>query len=272
MDHVLFAGSTLETMEEVFADFGLETEYGGEHDNGVTHNSLVGFDDGTYLELITTVSPDVEDDVRGEFITGDAGPCGWAVEPEDIEFVADRAERRGFATQSPFAMNRETPKGDLAAWKIASFGEGVPGTKIPFLITDTEPREHRITPSESVAGSELTGVGGVALAVNELDTAVEQFERAFDLPAPQFQAEESLGAKLAHFPGTPVFLAAPEGDGRIADRLAAFGETPYAFLLATAEMDESLDRRPLHRETEWFGHRVAWFDIPQFDGEVGVIG
>ena len=55
VDHVTIAGSSLPALEEAFTKAGLRPEYGGPHSNGVTHMALLGFDDGSYIELISTL-------------------------------------------------------------------------------------------------------------------------------------------------------------------------------------------------------------------------
>ena len=57
LDHVTIAGSSLDRLRDAFARIGLATEYGGAHANGVTHMALLGFDDGSYIELASTVKP-----------------------------------------------------------------------------------------------------------------------------------------------------------------------------------------------------------------------
>ena len=52
IDHVSVCGSDLETMRQAFAAVGLTTDYGGPHATDGTHMALVGFDDGSYIELI----------------------------------------------------------------------------------------------------------------------------------------------------------------------------------------------------------------------------
>lgn len=271
IDHVLFAGAELQALETAFSRMGLTPEYGGEHGNGVTQNSLIGFDDGTYIELITTVDSDSTDDERIEFMERNAGPCGWAVEPEDMMAAIERASDHGVTTEEPFAMSRETPAGELAAWEIAALGDGIRGTKLPFFITDTQPRTNRVTPTESVAGTELTGIGLVVLAVEDLDESADLFNRAFDLPAPKRQSTPSLGAEMAYFPDMGCALASPDGDGEIAHRLETFGETPHVFLIGTDDMDESARRFDTVGTEEWFGRRVEWLDCPEFGGRIGLI-
>jgi len=52
VDHASVCSSQLDAMRESFAAAGLETDYGGPHGNGGTQMALLGFNDGSYLELI----------------------------------------------------------------------------------------------------------------------------------------------------------------------------------------------------------------------------
>jgi len=55
LDHVSVCGSSLDTLRQAFTDVGMTPDFGGPHGNGVTQMALVGFDDGTYLELIAPI-------------------------------------------------------------------------------------------------------------------------------------------------------------------------------------------------------------------------
>jgi len=66
-----------------------------------------------------------------------------------------------------------------------------------------------------------------------------------------------FGAKVAHFPHTPVMLAAPLAeDSWLASRLRKFGDIPAAFLLKTADLQQAAKRFQLTGEAKWFG--VPW--------------
>ena len=52
VDHATVCGSNLDTLQQEFASVGLKADYGGPHANGVTHMALLGFENGSYLELI----------------------------------------------------------------------------------------------------------------------------------------------------------------------------------------------------------------------------
>ena len=57
IDHVTIAGPRLEAMQAAFAGLGFTTDYGGPHSNGITHMALLGFRDGSYIELISSLEP-----------------------------------------------------------------------------------------------------------------------------------------------------------------------------------------------------------------------
>ncbi len=59
LDHVTLAATNLDTLVEGFSAAGMTLDYGGAHSNGITHMSLLGFSDGSYIELISTVTPGV---------------------------------------------------------------------------------------------------------------------------------------------------------------------------------------------------------------------
>jgi hypothetical protein len=70
-----------------------------------------------------------------------------------------------------------------------------------------------------------------------------------------------FGAKIAHFPQTPVMMATPIDEGTwLASRLRKFGDIPAAFLLKTADLQQAAKRFQLTGEAKWFWGSVAWFD------------
>lgn len=266
-DHAIIAGRDLDTLEKTFVDAGLEPEYGGEHAHDVTHNSLLGFDDGSYVELISTSAPDAEPSRRRDFIAGDAGPCGWALETGDVATVAERMREREVRVELSEPHQRETPDGGIAKWQLAYLGEDEPGSSLPFVIEDRAPRENRTSPSPSASGTEVTGVAATVVCVADLEAGIDRYRRAFDLPAPEREDAPTFGAELAGFPGTSAVLAAPAGRGEwLEERLDAFGTLPCAVLLATDDLEATFDRLGIEESTEWFGREIGW---TTFEGAVG---
>src|SRR4051794_39931343 len=57
IDHIVIAVSELDQAVADYQQIGLTVTPGGEHKGGATHNALVSFADGTYLELIAIKDP-----------------------------------------------------------------------------------------------------------------------------------------------------------------------------------------------------------------------
>lgn len=273
IDHVTIAASRLSMLESMFTAVGLAPEYGGAHSNGVTHMSVLGFDDGSYIELISTLSPGQTSPMWDAFIVGDGGPCAWAARTDDIAGEVARLSALGVPVQGPAPLNRTRPDGALVEWELAFLGDGSPGATFPFLIQDKTPREQRIQPSPGIAGSALRGVVGVVLAVPDRESATRLFQRAFGLGEPTGGESELLGAHLATFAGTAVTLAEPNGANSWLDlRLERFGPAPCAFLLGSEDLNATGRRVPLGEPEEWIGRELRWIAPDRLLGaHIGVV-
>ncbi len=267
IDHVTIAGSHLASLEQAFAGVGLKPVYGGPHSNGITHMDLLSFPDGSYIELISTMEPGQTSPLWHAHIAGDGGPCAWTVGVDDVGAEAARLAALGVPVRGPLNLNRQRPDGVLVEWDLAFLGDREPGATLPFLIKDRTPREWRVPPSTRLPEPGLRGVAMVVLGVEHLDRAVGLFRQVYGWPAPQTAEDAGLGARLAHFAGTPVTLAtAAQKSGWLAERLAQFGESPCAFLLGAEDVDAMARRFPLVGAGTWFGRRVAWFDPARLNG------
>ncbi|HVC19778.1 MAG TPA: VOC family protein [Vicinamibacterales bacterium] len=296
VDHVTVAGASLTPLKEAFAKVGLKADYGGVHSNEVTHMALLGLDDGSYLEMISTRQPRALSPIWHRHIAGDAGLCAWAVEPPNLADEIKRLTDLGLQVEGPTHMTRRWPDGALAEWEIASVGEGDPGTLLPFLIKDRTPRQLRVPPFRGSAGGtdrgrqradRLGGVAQVVLGVRNLDKAIALFRRVYEFPEPEQLEHKAFGAMLARFPDTPVVLAAPlkraeakprhyedDDDAWLEARLHRFGDVPTACLISVFDIELVIERFEMDQEPEpWFGSQVAWFDDVALNGiRLGIIG
>ena len=280
IDHVTIAGSSLAKMEAAFAALGLTTDYGGAHSNGVTQMSLLGFDDGSYIELISTMASGAKAHTFwGTHIAGDGGPCAWAIYAQDVAAEAARVAALGVTVDGPHYYNRRRPDGELVEWDLAFLGDKGAGATLPFIIKDITPRQWRVQPSASVAGQAgqpalLAGVGAVILGVKNLEVAVTLFQQVYGWPAPKIRVETDFGATLAHFEQTPVMLAAPlAGYPWLAERLARFDESPCAYLIETGNFETACQQFDTTRPAAWFGRQAAWFNPDKLNGvRLGIVG
>jgi hypothetical protein len=267
VDHATVCASDLDPMRRAFASVGLVTDYGGPHAS-VTHMALLGFDDGSYLELIAPQKPGATEGSNwANFMAGDAGACAWAVGSHEIKADVERLRKAGVGAEGPFAGSRRKPDGTLIEWETAVVGTGTPGGTLPFMIQDKTPRNLRVEPSASVKGSGLTGIEIVVLGVKDLDAAVALFRKAYGWPAPSLEENKQFGAKMAYFSGTPVMLATPlDQSSWLTQRLQDLGESPVAFVLGTTDLEVATKGYSLTAQTQWFGRKLAWFDGSKLQG------
>src|ERR1700751_5868787 len=238
VDHVTMCGSNLDVMRRSLAAAGLPSDYGGPHANRATHMALVGFEDGSYLELIAPFAPG--------------------------------AAAAGMRVLGPASGGRTRADGTPLQWETATLGTGPAGSLLPFMIQDKTSRALRVQPSTALKGSAISGVAAVGLGVRDLEEAAAQFRKAYGWAEPLAEEYPETDVSLAHFQGTPVILAAAQStqENWLHSRVERLGECPAAFLLSTPNLVNAVRRFPLQPEGSWFRRRLAWFD----PAELGAMG
>jgi len=273
LDHVSICGSNLDPLRQAFTDIGLAPDFGGPHGNGVTQMAGIGFDDGTYMELIAPVKAGVTTGSDwAKFMGEDAVTCAWAVGTNVLLQEVDRLKKVGVAVTAPAPGSRKRPDGMSIEWTRADVGSSTPGAVLPFLIEDETPRAWRVQTSASTAGAPVSGVENVVVGVSNLDAAIALFRKAYGWTDPLIENQKEWG-KMAYFPGEPVILVAPSGGGWLSERISKFGESPVAIILAGRDFPAAVKKYKLAGTKTWFGQKVAWFDAGKLKGvRLGVIG
>src|SRR5580698_61053 len=206
LDHASICGSNLETMRQAFTDVGLTPDFGGPHGNGVTQMAAVGFDDGTYIELIAPVKPGVTAGSEwAKFMGEDAVTCAWAVGTNVLLQEVERLKKAGIAVTAPEHGSRKRPDGMSVEWTTAGVGSGTRGSVLPFAIEDQTPRAWRVQTSAAVQGAPVAGVENVVIGVSNLDASIALFRKAYGWTEPIMESQKDWG-KMAYFPGEPVIL------------------------------------------------------------------
>ena len=171
LDHVVIAIDDLDAAIRDYRDLGFTVRRGGVHANHATHNALITFADGTYLELLVSTGdpplPGVID--FGVLLQHGEGLAGFALSSDDLDADAARLRADGFAVGEVIPGERRREDGTLIRWKLALIEDGF----APFLIQDVTPREWRV--AATAHPNRARGLRGVEIAVRELTTAWNRY-------------------------------------------------------------------------------------------------
>jgi hypothetical protein len=273
IDHVTVAGVDLQRMRTALSAVGIETVYGGAHSDGATEMASVSFPDGSYLELIAPQSHAglrvVESHPWSCYLSGEAGPCAWAVSIDDLDAEIRRLQSAGIAVSSPAANGRLRPDGVRLEWRIVTCGSGAPGSFFPFLIEDLTARDLRAFPHGMPGNRDYHRVARLVLAVRNLDFALARYRQAYGLASGIKQADPAFAAHVAVLRDAPIVLAEPlDSDSWLAARLEQFGEAPCAVLLEAVDPQ----RHPGAAQSRWSHLDIQWFDSKALGWRLGTVG
>ena len=167
IDHLVYATPNLEkTVAEIAAKWGVQPTPGGKHAGRGTHNALVSFGTGSYLELIgpdpdqpKTSSPmafGIDELKAAKVVT-------WAAKAPGMQARVAAARTAGYDPGEPQAMSRDLPSGARLAWTLtrSTAGDGL----VPFLIDWGETTHPSTT---SVGGCRLVSLRAVHLRPGEI--------------------------------------------------------------------------------------------------------
>lgn len=263
IDHAVVAASDQAGVVERFEAAGFAPTFGGVHDHGTTQMSVLGFPDGSYLELLGP-TPDTQPSAAvfwPDLLAADAGPAAWALLVDDVTERAVRHVRRGTPIDGPHRRGRERPDGTPIEWDMAFLGDDADGTAYPFLIADRTPRQYRVTPTAGLEDGPLAGVAAVVVAVEDVKKWTERFAAGFHAPRPTRFDHVGVDGNCFDVPGTPLVLAESTSRETV--------PRPAAFLLGTADLDAAMASFDLVPAADWHGRRFAW--VAGFEGSLGVV-
>lgn len=170
VDHLVILVEDLEAAMQAYQQAGFTVVRGGEHPTG-THNALIGFADGSYLELIAFRQPNPEHRWYRYLALG-GGLVDLCLLSDDLASDVVQIGARG-VTLRMSEGSRRRPDGVTIAWKGATPPDELTGL-VPFLIEDVTPRSERVPHGQQAEHANGTrGLAEVVIAVPDLSQAVE---------------------------------------------------------------------------------------------------
>jgi catechol 2,3-dioxygenase-like lactoylglutathione lyase family enzyme len=244
LDHIVIGVSDLAQTIVDYRSLGFTVVEGGKHPGRTSHNALVVFEDGAYLELIAWQAPAPEERwyrVRSEH--GD-GLVDFALLPDNTVTVLAAARARGLTTlNGPIDGGRVRPDGERLQWQTARHAT----PDLPFLCGDVTPRALRVPEGDvRVHPNGTRGVAALAVGLHDLDASLIRYRALLGTGAADAATPFVLpgtGLRLAVLPlaaaklvllspasAAPV-AGEPDIAGALRRRLASRGEGPCALSL-----------------------------------------
>jgi len=243
IDHIVIMFPELDEAIRSYTRLGFTVVPGGEHPGG-THNALVAFTDGAYLELIAFKTPNPEHRWWTPAQAG-GGLIDFCLATNDLAADLAAFRRAGAQMADPTRGARRWPDGYEVAWRLA-VPEGSDRFQVPFLIEDITPRTERV-PAATQHANGVSGVDTLSLAVRDLDHLRAVWSGILGVPGRTVNpspGEAHAGVRYAVGAHTLEFLSPTSAASPLADRLATRGPSPHALALrAFAGMTETLDER-----------------------------
>jgi len=182
LDHVVFVFRDLPAAMDDYRRRGFTVTPGGEHSDRVTHNALIPFADGTYVELVGFRDPSRSLTHRWWRIAANGGGIAdFALLSDDI--ARDAAALTELLEIPPREGGRITPDGVELKWRTA-----VLKPPLPFIIEDLTPREFRV-PGGAAAdhANGATGIASVIVGATDLADAEWRYAALRERGAPQVE-------------------------------------------------------------------------------------
>lgn len=249
IDHLVIVDQRLDVMIEQARALGFTVVPGGEHAGGMTHNALIAFADGTYIELIAFIDPEQRSSHRWwPRLWKGGGLADFALLSADLRADVEAIAGRGMTLPEPEGNGRLRPDGERLEWLGLMTQAVVGDSGLPFLIEDVTPRSLRVPHGDEAPShaNGATGVAGVTLLVEDAVAAAAALAAItgtaiIQVPpfAPGITAARRLeiGTELGQW----VVLAQPdlskfdevEATGLPAKYLEKYGHGPFGAVLTT---------------------------------------
>ena len=186
LDHVVLVVRDLASAMTDHRRRGFTVTPGGEHADGITHNALIAFADGTYLEIVAFRDRARALTHRWWKIAADGGGfADFALLSDDLN--ADAAALAELVKTPPKEGGRIRPDGVELKWRTA-----VLKAPLPFVIEDLTPRELRVPAGAAVDHANgARGIASVVMGAVDIGDAEWRYAALRERGAPQVEIHKA---------------------------------------------------------------------------------
>lgn len=183
LDHVVLVVLDLASAVADHRERGFTVTPGGEHSGGLTHNALVGFQDGSYLELIAFHDLATAHGKHSWAPVADRGG-GWAdFALASNDLLQDVAALSDLMARPPEDGGRTRPDGVALAWRVVRLHQ-----PLPFLIQDLTARDLRVPGGDAAKHANgTTGVASIVIGATDPARVGERYALLRERGAPDIE-------------------------------------------------------------------------------------
>ncbi|HLI50533.1 MAG TPA: VOC family protein [Thermomicrobiaceae bacterium] len=244
IDHIVILAENLDRAIATYRRLGFTVTPGGAHPGG-THNALVPFQDGTYLELIAFQEP--ERSVQASehrwypYLSTGGGIIDFCLDVDDVAAAVGEIGARGLDYRGPVPGARTRLDGAQVSWRLGQPPLDRTG-ELPFFIDDITERAVRVPGDEAaIHANGVVGVRAIVIAVRDLAEATDLYGKLLDQPTPPHAAEEAhtADAVIYRVGDQQIMLAYPSGpDSPLVERIQRRGDGPYEIVMLAEGLEE----------------------------------
>jgi catechol 2,3-dioxygenase-like lactoylglutathione lyase family enzyme len=240
IDHIVIVVNDLDKAARDYEALGFTVVPGGKHPVG-SHNALVGFADGSYIELIAFYR-EATDHRWWEPLRKGERLVDYCLQTDDLRGDTKKLRDGGVEIHDPVPWARTRPDGYQLKW-LLSLARGDDRGVAPFLIEDITAREERI-PQTFHHPNGAAGINTITVAVRDLARIRRWYAGLLgEAESIDSNSLRATGLRYRIGPHALDFMMPLDSQSLLAEWMRAYGPSPYAASLrapASAILDHSL--------------------------------
>ncbi len=240
IDHIVIAARELDSAMESYRRLGFSVVAGGAHPYG-SHNALIGFEDGSYIELLGFYEESPAHPWWDLLHERGGGLIDFCLATDDIRADLAAFRAQGVAAGDLTDGRRRRPDGYEVKWINNKVGGEFQGL-MPFIIEDVTPRAQRL-PGETTQANGVTGIHCLSLATEDAGRYAAIMGAVLGQDG-QASIDEDLGASGIRFEiGSHVleYLSPRDSSSPLRAHLAANAPAPYRVSFKTRGSSASFE-------------------------------
>lgn len=228
-DHAIVAVQDLETAVRDYHNMGFTVLEGGEHADGATHNALICFRDGSYIELLAPTGRASNNPSAlgySKWLNMGDGLIGYALLSDDLEADVKAMKSKGIKIGDIRTGGRTTLDGVELQWNSAT----IEGTLSPFFIQDITRRTERV-PSDigfTTHPNQVNGIIEIGFVSDDVARMGQFYSAILSTKGEKFD-----GDTVFDVAGTTLTIASPRSKEK-REYATKRGDLPYDLVLRTS--------------------------------------